>query len=72
METKWMKEALELAKTALDRQEVPVGCIIVHKKINSNGEYVEEILSRGFNRVNELKNATMHAGKILANHQTVY
>ncbi|KAK3086916.1 hypothetical protein FSP39_025368 [Pinctada imbricata] len=49
---KWMTEALNLAKRALENGEVPVGCIIVHN---------EEIIAVGRNEVNETKNATRHA-----------
>ena len=49
---KWMRKALELARTALAAGEVPVGCIIVFK---------DRVISTGSNRVNETKNATRHA-----------
>ena len=49
---KWMKKALDLARTALAAGEVPVGCIIVFK---------DQVISTGCNRVNETKNATRHA-----------
>ncbi|NXE80213.1 ADAT2 deaminase, partial [Cochlearius cochlearius] len=40
------------AKEALEKGEVPVGCLLVH-----NGE----VVGRGRNEVNETKNATRHA-----------
>lgn len=49
---KWMKEALSVAKTALNLKEVPVGCIIV---------YNENIIGKGHNLTNIKKNATRHA-----------
>lgn len=49
---KWMLKALDLAKEALARAEVPVGCIFVHNN---------QIRATGRNFVNETKNATRHA-----------
>ena len=48
-----MKLALEQAKLAFDRREVPVGCIIVHR---SSGE----VVARGSNQTNEFNNGTRH------------
>lgn len=48
----WMNQALDIARQALNRQEVPVGCIIV---------YQEAVIATGGNEVNETKNATRHA-----------
>ncbi|KAG6611327.1 TRNA-specific adenosine deaminase [Phytophthora cinnamomi] len=48
----FMREALLEGERALDRAEVPVGCVFVYKG---------EIIARASNRVNELFNATMHA-----------
>lgn len=50
--SKWMKEALKLAKQALDLKEVPVGCVLIYKN---------EIIGKGFNQTNIKKNATRHA-----------
>lgn len=44
--------AFENAYEALARGEVPVGCVFVYKS---------EIIAKGSNKVNETKNATMHA-----------
>ncbi|KAK2573644.1 tRNA-specific adenosine deaminase 2 [Acropora cervicornis] len=49
---KWMKEALNLAEKALEKGEVPVGCVIVHKN---------KVIGRGGNEANKTKNATRHA-----------
>lgn len=51
--TKWMMEALNVAKKALDLKEVPVGCIIVNEN--------ENIIGKGHNMTNILKNPTRHA-----------
>ncbi|GBG75297.1 hypothetical protein CBR_g19929 [Chara braunii] len=51
-EIQFMRMALEEARKAFDRQEVPVGCVIVH-----NGE----VIGAGSNRSNETRNATRHA-----------
>lgn len=50
--TKWMSQAIELAKEALKAGEVPVACLFV---------YESRELARGRNMVNETKNATQHA-----------
>jgi tRNA-specific adenosine deaminase 2 len=49
---RWMLKALEQAREALGRGEVPVGCLFV---------YEGRVIGRGENRVNETKNATRHA-----------
>ncbi|XP_075270021.1 tRNA-specific adenosine deaminase 2 [Opisthocomus hoazin] len=48
----WMDQALDMAKEALEKGEVPVGCLLVY-----NGE----VVGKGRNEVNETKNATRHA-----------
>jgi tRNA-specific adenosine deaminase 2 len=48
-----MREALREAHAALERDEVPVGCVFV----DSNGN----IIARGSNRTNESRNGTQHA-----------
>nr|XP_054749907.1 tRNA-specific adenosine deaminase 2-like [Lytechinus pictus] len=53
---KWMKQAVCMAKQALSRGEVPVGCLLV---------YNDQIIGTGGNAVNQTKNATRHA-EILA------
>lgn len=49
-----MNEALAEARLALERNEVPVGCVFVDRQTS-------EIVCRSGNRVNESKNATRHA-----------
>ena len=48
----FMGEALRQAMKAWDAEEVPIGAVIVHEG---------HILSRGFNQVEMLKDATAHA-----------
>eukprot|EP00898_Chlorokybus_atmophyticus_P007802 jgi/Chlat1/8022/Chrsp7S07761 len=48
----FMRLALAEARKALDRMEVPVGCVLVRD---------DEIISHGSNRTNETRNATRHA-----------
>ncbi|XP_051952486.1 tRNA-specific adenosine deaminase 2-like isoform X2 [Xyrauchen texanus] len=48
----WMSEAFGMAVEALEKGEVPVGCLMV---------YNNEIIGKGRNEVNETKNATRHA-----------
>jgi len=50
---RWMLEALKLARNALEKQEVPVGCVIVHND--------SRIIASGQNEPVRLKNATRHA-----------
>lgn len=64
----YMQEALKVAKTALGRGEVPVGCIIVYNpppniRSQNNNEILTspKILSYGSNRVNATRDATRHA-----------
>jgi tRNA(adenine34) deaminase len=52
----YMRRALSLAEQAYDEQEVPVGAIIVKD---------DEIIGRGYNQVERLKDPTAHA-EILA------
>ena len=47
-----MQEALKEAQKALEKDEVPVGCVIVHKG---------KIIGRGHNQVEMLKDPTAHA-----------
>uniref|UniRef100_A0A8C0JHK2 tRNA-specific adenosine deaminase 2 n=1 Tax=Canis lupus dingo TaxID=286419 RepID=A0A8C0JHK2_CANLU len=49
---KWMEEAMQMAKEALENIEVPVGCLMV---------YNNEVVGKGRNEVNQTKNATRHA-----------
>lgn len=51
--TKWMLEALEVAKSALKLKEVPVGCILLDED--------DTIIGRGHNMTNLTKNPTRHA-----------
>lgn len=48
----FMELAIQEAKGALDRLEVPVGCVIVENK---------KVIASGSNRTNETRNATRHA-----------
>lgn len=48
----FMREALKQAKKAADAEEVPVGAVLV---------YQDKIISRGYNQVELLKDATAHA-----------
>ncbi len=47
-----MREALKEARKALSKDEVPVGCVIVHQG---------KIIGRGHNQVEMLKDPTAHA-----------
>ena len=51
----FMQEAFKQAKTAFDKDEVPVGCVIT---------YQNQIIARAFNQVEMLKDPTAHAEMI--------
>ena len=59
---KWLNVAFKHAEDALHRQEVPVGCVIVHKD--------KQVIGIGGNRVNQDKNATRHAEFIAIDQAT--
>lgn len=59
----WMKEALQMGMFALEKHEVPVGCVIV-----CNGE----IVAKGCNEVNASKNSTRHAEMIAIDQLVEY
>ena len=52
---RWMKAALRQAEHAYERGEVPVGAVVVRG---------EQILGRGYNQVEQLKDPTAHAEMI--------
>ena len=52
MEEKFMKEAIKQAKKAYDKEEIPVGAVIV-----KDGK----IIARGYNKKEEKKDTTQHA-----------
>jgi tRNA(adenine34) deaminase len=53
---RWMTHALREAEKAFDADEVPIGCVIVHK---------DTIIGKGHNLTERLRDATAHA-EILA------
>ncbi len=54
-DTKFMRKALELAKTAFDEDEVPVGAVVV---------YNNKIIAKGYNQIELLCDPTAHAEMI--------
>jgi len=52
MDLFFMREAVKEARKAFDENEVPVGCVIVHKK---------KIIARAHNQIERLKDPTAHA-----------
>ena len=52
VDERFMKEAIRQAKKAGEREEVPIGCVIVRD---------ERIIARGYNRRNTDKSALAHA-----------
>jgi len=55
LEELYMREALREAEKAFEKDEVPVGCVIVHQG---------KIIARGHNQVELLKDPTAHAEMI--------
>jgi len=53
---KWMRVALQEARLALKKKEVPVGAVVVHQ---------DKVIGRGHNQTESLKDPTAHA-EILA------
>ena len=51
-DTIFMDQALREARRAYDTQEVPIGAVIVHE---------EQVIARGWNQVETLRDATAHA-----------
>ena len=60
---KWMEHAFVMARYALERQEVPVGCVVVCNN---------EIIAKGCNEVNATLNATRHAEMVVIDQLEVY
>lgn len=54
-EEKWMKEALKQAKKAFDKDEVPIGCVIVKDN---------KIIARGYNQREQKQQSNAHAEMI--------
>lgn len=52
---RWMKHALTEAMRAFDRDEVPVGAVVVHQN---------SVIAKGFNQVETLRDPTAHAEMI--------
>jgi tRNA(adenine34) deaminase len=51
----FMREALKEARKAFERDEVPIGAVLVHK---------DRVIARGYNQVELLQDATAHAEMI--------
>ncbi|MGB6917080.1 MAG: tRNA adenosine(34) deaminase TadA [Phycisphaerae bacterium] len=52
---RWMQEALRVARAALEADEVPVGCVVVHE---------DRIVGRAHNQREMLRDPTAHAEMI--------
>jgi tRNA(adenine34) deaminase len=50
-----MNQALKLAKTAFEEEEVPIGAVVVYKN---------KIIGKGYNQTQKLKDVTAHAEMI--------
>lgn len=59
----WMEHAFVMARYALERQEVPVGCVVVYRN---------EIIAKGCNEVNATLNATRHAEMVVIDQLEEY
>lgn len=60
---KWMKVALDLAKTAVQQAEVPVGAIAV---------WQDQVIGRGFNQKETHQDPTAHAEMIALREAAVF
>ena len=60
---KYMDEALKQAVLAFEKDEVPVGCVIVHK---------DQIIARAHNQIIMLKDPTAHAEMIAITQAAAY
>jgi len=60
---KYIHEALKQAVLAFERDEVPVGCVIVHK---------DQIIARAHNQIIMLKDPTAHAEMIAITQAAAY
>lgn len=52
---RWMRAAIDQAVRALDADEVPVGCVVVHQ---------DRVIGEGFNQRETLRDPTAHAEMI--------
>ena len=59
----FMREALKEAQNALDKDEVPVGAVVVYKN---------KVIARGHNQVESLKDPTAHAEMLALTSATNY
>lgn len=59
----YMKEAYRQALTAAEKDEVPVGCVIVHQN---------RIIAKAYNQIELLKDPTAHAEMIAITQATNY
>ncbi len=55
IDRRYMREALELARRALDAEDVPVGAVVVHEG---------RVIGRGYNQREKLHDPTAHAEMI--------
>ena len=60
---KYMREALKQAAVAFEKDEVPVGAVVVHK---------DQIIARAHNQTRTLKDPTAHAEMIAITQATAY
>ncbi|MEW6170865.1 MAG: deaminase, partial [Candidatus Omnitrophota bacterium] len=59
----YMSEALREAKKAFSKDEVPVGCVIIHDR---------KIIARAHNQVEQLRDPTAHAEMLALTSATNY
>ena len=57
----YMQEAIKQAKKAFEEDEVPVGCVIIHKG---------KVIARSYNQIERLKDPTAHAEMIAITQAT--
>ncbi len=62
-EVLYMREALKEAQKAFEEDEVPVGAVVVYKN---------QVIARGYNQVERLKDPTAHAEMLALTSATAY
>ena len=68
---RFMRLALDQAEQALQKQEIPVGCVFIgSQEIDSEADNIKEeeghtrgdfVIARGGNKTNEMRNGSSHA-----------
>ncbi len=63
IDRRYMQDAIELARKALESEDVPVGALVVHR---------DRVIGRGFNQREKLQDPTAHAEMIAITAAAAY